>query len=966
MEIHQRRLAPTAGLALEDELEQAHHSYHPTAHRRHSKPTLWGPTPAGRTLAVYVALLLAYGALCWLVSTYSARVPEPVPAGAPPQLFSEGRARLHLEQLIKQIGWRQAGTRNNDVLTVNWLLEKLNAVQEEAMAIDGGSRLLDIELQSGSSAYTLYFVDAYITNTYSNITNILVRVPARNKPADAYSPLLLINSHFDSGVGATGASDDGVATVACLEMVRNLVYEPPLDYDVLFLFNGAEEPLLPASHAFVTQHPLAKRVKAVVNLEAAGAGGPALAFQIGSADLAYAYASVVPYPHTMVTAAEIFQSGVIPADTDYRIFRDFGEIPGIDMAFYQNGYVYHTPLDDLDMVTPGSIQHMGGNTLALARHLTDAQASDHLLAKPRDSSSSRAFYFSLFGWCVAYSALWGFVANVVAACLCVGFSWRAIGEGERSKLRQMYVGMLQATLAGVLSSVLTALVLGNVLGHPLSYFSAPWLGTTLHSAAFVLGFLLVMRRVFTAINNVHQYGKPVEDHTILNETTEELAVHAGMLFFTTISLLLTAAGVFTSWFFAAQSLFLVAARAWQLLYRSVILPRLIGHAPADDEIIGSGPRAQRVPGLPHWTETPARALFYALTVAPTALLTLPAYQVGLGMILPLLGRAGVAVPPDLVIGAITSLMALCLLVPAVPALIQAGNLRYAIRIVGVVLLVLVVVALLSFPYGAATPKRLIAQHTYHRPVQVLHKTTTTGLTPTPDDQAAKIADMIAKFNAEDRSGKPDVDDSFVLLGSFDYIPADVVFSGLDGPPPSFKLAEDVLYNFLPVYPFQPFMSAVQLPAAVPAGSGLFSSGRMEHPTIRVVKDEFHASTDIRTLVLSFDYTGFEISTLRLDATDSPLLEWAFSSTDDWRAGKVPHFSTPPAAARGDYFIRHIGGYGTREWVVLLRMRGLDPVRLDIAGTHLRMTPELEALSRMLPDWATSYFFYSEVTTWIVE
>jgi hypothetical protein len=120
---------------------------------------------------------------------------------------------------------------------------------------------------------------------------------------------------------------------------------------------------------------------------------------------------------------------------------------------------------------------------------------------------------------VAYSALWGFVANVAAACLCVGFSWRAIGEGERSKLRQMYVGMLQATLAGVLSSVLigtcprpclfssertgfahtahrspSALVLGNVLGHPLSYFSAPWLGTTLHSAAFVLGFLLVMVR----------------------------------------------------------------------------------------------------------------------------------------------------------------------------------------------------------------------------------------------------------------------------------------------------------------------------------------------------------------------------------------------------------------------------------------------------------------------------------------
>ena len=43
------------------------------------------------------------------------------------------------------------------------------------------------------------------------------------------------------------------------------------------------------------------RVKAVINLEAAGAGGPALAFQIGSEDLAYAYAQAAPYPHMIVS-----------------------------------------------------------------------------------------------------------------------------------------------------------------------------------------------------------------------------------------------------------------------------------------------------------------------------------------------------------------------------------------------------------------------------------------------------------------------------------------------------------------------------------------------------------------------------------------------------------------------------------------------------------------------------------------
>ena len=53
-----------------------------------------------------------------------------------------------------------------------------------------------------------------------------------------------------------------MACAVLLEVMRALVVDEhrPLLHPVIFLFNGAEENILQASHGFITQHPWAHEV----------------------------------------------------------------------------------------------------------------------------------------------------------------------------------------------------------------------------------------------------------------------------------------------------------------------------------------------------------------------------------------------------------------------------------------------------------------------------------------------------------------------------------------------------------------------------------------------------------------------------------------------------------------------------------------------------------------------------------
>lgn len=71
----------------------------------------------------------------------------------------------------------------------------------------------------------------------------------------------------------------------------------------------------------------------VLNLDACGSGGKIILFQSGpNTPWLVKYYSGVPHPYGQVAGEELFQSGVLPSDTDYRIFRDYGNLVGLKIC----------------------------------------------------------------------------------------------------------------------------------------------------------------------------------------------------------------------------------------------------------------------------------------------------------------------------------------------------------------------------------------------------------------------------------------------------------------------------------------------------------------------------------------------------------------------------------------------------------------------------------------------------------
>lgn len=391
------------------------------------------------------AMLSALCIICALIAIVLDHPPSPVPVGDSRSLFSAEKAVKHLASISRAP--HPVDSAEHDSVR-NYILNTLR---------EGG---LAPEVQKVTSINER-------TRVPVTVENILCRIRGSG-PGKA----VLWVAHYDSVAAGPGASDDGAAVAAFLEVARILKSLPPLQRDVILLFSDGEETGLLGARAFVAEHPWARDVGFVLNFEARGTDGPSIMFETSDQNgwLIRNFAEAASHPVANSLSYEIYKR--LPNNTDFTIFRRAG-YSGLNFAFIDGVARYHTSQDSVENLDLGSLQHHGDYLVEMTRKLGDSPSDD-----PRTPS---VVYFDVLGRVlVRYSSGWaGFLlalaSTLVALTLYLGLREQSL------KLWPLVAGAIFA-VAGILivtvaASAVSTIALkipairAGVVSHPGWYVS---------------------------------------------------------------------------------------------------------------------------------------------------------------------------------------------------------------------------------------------------------------------------------------------------------------------------------------------------------------------------------------------------------------------------------------------------------------------------------------------------------------
>ena len=302
------------------------------------------------------------------------------------------------------------------------------------------------------------------------------RLPAT--PGDATPGVggLLVAAHYDSVPSAPGAADDGAALAGLLETARLLRDEPVRRRDVTILITGAEEAGLLGARLWAQEHPDRMGCTDALNFEARGTSGPAILFETAGrpADLIDAYAASSPRPVTSSVAAAVYER--LPNDTDFTVFADAG-LRGLNFAFIDGYANYHTPRDDVEHLSPGSLWHQAAQMHAVARRLA---------VEPPVAQDRPIIYFDVLSAVVVrYPESWAWPVALVAVAMAGAAAWRLRPRAWRVAATLGRLALHAVLTAGAVWLVIRFLPIDKAAHRwtPLA-FAAAW--------AFVLAMLAML------------------------------------------------------------------------------------------------------------------------------------------------------------------------------------------------------------------------------------------------------------------------------------------------------------------------------------------------------------------------------------------------------------------------------------------------------------------------------------------
>lgn len=340
------------------------------------------------------AVVLGGLALAWLTSA----PPAPLPASAPATAFSAERAMATVRDIGARphpIGSAEHG-RVRDAVAA-----RLTALGLQTSVVPGGSAVRKTK-------------DGFVG---ADVDNILAVLPGR----DRTKPSVLLMAHYDSVPGSPAAADDSAGVASILETVRAVKAggQPARDLVVL-ITDGEETGLFGAQYAFGNdwRHAPIKRVGAVINLETRGSSGPAFMFETGRGNggVIDRYARHVPRPAANSLTGWVYDR--MPNGSDFTIAKAAG-LPGVNIAFIGRPFDYHSPTATPANLDRRSLQHMGDQTLAMARAFLDEG--------PGPRTADRVYADAFGRMLIAYPAWAGWIVLVVAAAL-IGFAMVRAGR----------------------------------------------------------------------------------------------------------------------------------------------------------------------------------------------------------------------------------------------------------------------------------------------------------------------------------------------------------------------------------------------------------------------------------------------------------------------------------------------------------------------------------------------------------